>query len=76
MTLQAISQILLLLTGGAAGILVANKNKWGQILGLLSQPFWFYSNYTTQQYGALVLVIFYTFVWMWGIYIWFYKKRD
>lgn len=41
--------------------------KWAPVLGLCSQPFWFYATLTAEQYGIFVLSIFYTMAWARGI---------
>lgn len=47
--------------------------KWAPIFGLLSQPFWFYTTYVNEQWGVFILVFFYTFAWMLGIYNYWVK---
>jgi len=39
--LDTISQIGIFIFGVLGIILVARKNKWGFVFGLLSQPFWY-----------------------------------
>lgn len=75
MDYDLISQIGLSILGISAIILVAKKNKWGFVLGLLSQPFWFITSYLNQQWGVFILSIVYTFSWCFGIYEWFLKKK-
>ncbi|PIR70566.1 MAG: hypothetical protein COU46_00935 [Candidatus Niyogibacteria bacterium CG10_big_fil_rev_8_21_14_0_10_42_19] len=59
-----------------SAILIARKNKWGQIFGLAATPFWFMTSVIHNQWGIFILTVFYFFVWIYGIYNWFYKKRD
>lgn len=40
-----------------------SRRKYAPILGLLSQPFWFYSAYTAEQWGIVVMCIFYSISW-------------
>jgi nicotinamide riboside transporter PnuC len=72
---DTIAQIGITIFGVTAIILVAKKNKWGFVFGLISQPFWFISSYMNKQWGILILNVIYTFSWSYGIYNWFFKKR-
>jgi len=72
---DVVSQIGLAVFGLAAMILVANKNKWGFVLGLMSQPFWLYTSYSNHQWGIFFLSVVYVFSWAWGIYVWFYRDN-
>lgn len=42
--------------------------KFGFMLGLLSQPGWFYATWTADQWGNLLMAFVYTFMWCRGIY--------
>jgi nicotinamide riboside transporter PnuC len=72
---DTISQIGITVFGVAAIILVAKKNKWGFVFGLLSQPFWIVTSFINKQWGVLFLSIIYIGSWALGIYEWFYKKE-
>ena len=74
--LDIIAQIGITIFGVGAIILVARKNKWGFVLGLISCPFWFITSYENKQWGVFFLNIVYTCTWIYGIYVWFYKKDD
>lgn len=72
-----IVQILIFILSASAIWFVGRKEKWsriGYILGLCSQPFWFYSTIVTEQWGMLCLTIFYTYSWVQGIYNYYIKK--
>lgn len=71
-----ISQIALPILSISAMILVARKNKWGFVLGFLSQPFWIITSYINNQWGVFFVSIIYTFTWAYGIHQWFYKLND
>ncbi|KKP32936.1 MAG: hypothetical protein A2312_00695 [Candidatus Staskawiczbacteria bacterium RIFOXYB2_FULL_32_9] len=75
-----ISQIALSILSISAIILVSKKNKWGFVVGFLSQPFWIITSYINKQWGVFFISVIYTFVWAFGIYEWFYKtdkvKKD
>lgn len=70
-----ISQIAITILSATAIILVAKKNKWGFVLGLASQPFWFVTSLINQQWGVFIVSIIFTGSWMLGIYEWFFKKE-
>ena len=77
-TLDLISQIGIAVFGIIAIILVAQKNKWGFVFGLISQPFWLISSYINKQWGIFIISIVYAGTWAYGVYKWFYtdEKRD
>ena len=72
-----VSQSFILLVGGAAIWLVGRKEewrRWGYVLGLVSQPFWFYSTIRTEQWGMFVLSLWYTYSWGQGVYNYWLAK--
>ena len=71
---DTIAQVGITIFGLAAILLVAKKNKWGFVLGLLSQPFWILTSLLNKQWGIFILSLVYVFTWCLGIYEWFYKK--
>lgn len=71
-----ISQIAIVFFGAGAIILVAKKNKWGFVCGLLSQPFWFITAYVNEQWGVFLVSFIYTISWIFGIYEWFLKEKN
>lgn len=75
MTLDVISQIGITIFGVSAIILVAGKNKWGFVLGIISCPFWFITSYINHQWGVFFLNIIYTGTWIYGTYNWFRKEK-
>lgn len=74
MNIDTIAQIGVAVFGITAIILVAKKNKWGFVFGLLSQPFWFITAFVNEQWGVLFLSVIYLGTWIYGIYEWFYKE--
>jgi len=40
---------------------------YGAIIGLVAQPFWFYTTYKAKQWGVFVSCFFFTGAWMYGI---------
>jgi len=75
MDLDAISQILLSIFSITAIILVARDNKYGFILGLISQPFWFITSFINKQPGVFIANIFFTLSWIYGIERHFFRKK-
>lgn len=73
--MDLISQIGIAIFGVTAIILVAKKNKWGFVLGLISQPFWYITSFINKQWGVFFVSIIYTFSWALGIYEWFFKNK-
>ena len=51
-----------------------NIKKYACVLGLIAQPFWFYSMYQSEQWGVFVLCFFYTYAWGLGFYNGWIKK--
>lgn len=70
-----ISQVVILIFGVSAIVLVAKKNRWGFVLGLLSQPFWFITAFLHQQWGIFLVSLVYSISWIFGIYEWFLKDQ-
>jgi len=70
-----ISQIAIFILGVTSIILVARKNKWGFVFGLLAQPFWYITSFVNKQWGVFFVSIIYTFSWIYGIYEWFFKNN-
>lgn len=64
-------QIALALTGFIAIWLTQDKDesrrKYACLFGLAGQPFWFYSAYTTEQWGIFILCFAYTWAWIKGL---------
>lgn len=73
-TLDTIAQAGVFVSGVTAILLVARKNKWGFVVGLISQPFWFYTTYYHKQWGIFALNFAYLGTWLYGYYEWFYGK--
>lgn len=70
-TLEIVAQLGIAVFGILAIILVARKNKWGFVLGLISVPFWFITSIINRQWGIVILNTAYTVSWGYGIYYWF-----
>jgi len=66
-----IDQFFIAITGVTAIWLTQQGNeawkKYACLFGMAGQPFWYYSAYTAEQWGILVLCVFYTYAWWLGI---------
>lgn len=66
-----ICQIAILIGGTLTMFLLAQKNKWmrwGYIIGLVQESFWFYTTVYHHQWGVFLLCFVYTFCFLLGIY--------
>lgn len=67
-----IEQIAIALFGVTAVLLSQTASpstrRWACILGLCSQPFWFYATYKAAQWGIFGLSFIYTYAWAMGFY--------
>lgn len=70
-----IANIGIFVFGVTAIVLVARKNKWGFVFGLLSQPFWYITAFLNEQWGVILVSTVYTGSWAYGIYEWFWKNK-
>ena len=72
-----ISQIAIMIFGASAIWLVGRKEKWrkwGYVLGFMGQPFWIYTAIISEQWGILVMTLFYAYSWSQGIYNYWIKE--
>lgn len=67
---MSLDQVFIALTGMTSILLTQQKNeglkKYACILGLIGQPFWFYSSYQAEQWGIFILCFGYTYAWFVG----------
>jgi len=73
-------QIIITICGISSIWLVGRKENWrkyGYVIGLVAQPFWFIWAYQTESWGILIMSIFYAYSWAQGVYNHFeeFKKR-
>lgn len=72
-------QFAIALTGVAAIWLSQDKReswrRYSCVLGLIGQPFWFYSSWKAQQWGIFLLSIFYTWAWIRGLRMYWLRSR-
>lgn len=71
--IEQISQTMIFILGSLAIFLISVKNKYGFIVGFLSQPFWLYASWSNRQWGIFILSIIYMISWLIGIYTHFKK---
>lgn len=76
--LGIISQLVIACTGMVAIYLTQQSKeylkKYAPILGLLGQPFWYYTTLMNEQYGIFVLTLGYTYLWGLGLYNSWFKE--
>jgi len=68
--IDAALQVALAVLSIAAAYMVASDGplqRWGYVVGLLSQPAWFATAVRSKQYGILLVALFYTGAWIQGI---------
>jgi len=73
--LDLISQVAIAILGISSIVLVARKNRLGFVLGLVAQPFYYYTCIQNHQWGLLVATTGYTISWIYGIRQWYSKKE-
>ena len=73
-----IDQIMIGVTGTLAVYFSQTSNvklkRWACILGLIGQPFWFYTTYTAEQWGIFILAFIYTAGWLVGVRTYWFKE--
>jgi len=69
-------QIGIFVLSAIAGVLVTFKRdhirRWGYIVGLASEPFWFWAAYTSEQWDVFGGCVVWTIIW--GIGVWNHFK--
>lgn len=80
MMLSIISQLMIAFSGMVAIYLTQQGNlslkKYAPILGLIGQPFWYYTTLMNEQYGIFVLTLGYTYLWGLGLYNSWFKGES
>ena len=54
--------------GPIGAMLLGSGTRWGFVIGLATQPFWFYTSFRHRQWGIFVASIFYASGWAMGVY--------
>jgi len=79
MIYNIIIQTLVFLLGVSSIWFIGRKEKWsrwGYVFGILAQPLWVYISIIEEQWGILVLSVFYFYSWGQGIYNYWIKKEN
>lgn len=67
-TKMEIASQVMILVGAASMVFVGGGNRWGFVMALLIQPFWYYTTWRNRQWGVLSASLIYTVAWALGIY--------
>ena len=74
-----ITEIMIFVLGSGAAFLLNLNNRWsrwGAVVGLISEPFWFLSAYMSGSWGIFAVSFIYTFSYIIGVYnFWIRDKR-
>jgi hypothetical protein len=54
--------------GPVGAILLGSGSRWGFVVGLATQPFWFYTSLRHRRWGIFIASMFYASGWVLGIY--------
>ena len=54
--------------GPVGAMLLGVGSRWGFLVGLATQPFWFYTSFRHRQWGIFIASIFYAIGWAVGAY--------
>ena len=74
----SIPQIGIVFFGASAIWLVGRKDKWqkwGYIVGLFGQPFWYWTAISLGQWGLFIITSLYTLSWLRGVYNYWIKPH-
>ncbi|OGG97109.1 MAG: hypothetical protein A2527_13240 [Candidatus Lambdaproteobacteria bacterium RIFOXYD2_FULL_50_16] len=74
--LDQVAQVAIVLLGGGSIWLIGRKEswmRWGYIVGLISQPFWFWAAWRAEQWGLFLLCFWYLYSWSQGIWNYWFK---
>jgi hypothetical protein len=61
--------------GALSVFLLGRGNRWGFVIGLVVQPFWYYTAINHRQWGLVAASVIYTYGWLMGFYRTFMKKH-
>jgi len=50
--------------------------RWGFVVGLMGQPFWFWSSWQHEQWGIFAVSVWYTYAWLQGIWNFWIKPAE
>lgn len=66
---------------GVSAIFLVNRHephirRWGPVMGIISQPAWFYATWQAEQWGIFALSVFYAYSWAMGVYNGWLRSPD
>lgn len=68
--MKVLNQVMIFVLSALAGLLVAQADdemrKWGYIVGLASEPFWFWASIESRQWGVFGGCVVWTVIWAIG----------
>ena len=76
--LDIVAQYIIMILGPMAVWVVGWKNKyrrWGYLIGLAAQPFWFITLAYNHQWPVFAAALVYTFAWLIGTWNFWIKRR-
>lgn len=76
--INTVCQVMIFVFGVITIFLLAQKNRWqrwGYVVGLTGEIFWFISAFRTEQWGIFALSFVYTTCFILGIYNYFIRKE-
>jgi hypothetical protein len=54
--------------GPVGAMLLGSGSRWGFVIALATQPFWFYTSFRHRQWGIFIASLFYASGWAIGVY--------
>ena len=73
-----ITEVMIFVLGSGAIFLLNLNNRWsrwGAVLGLISQPFWFLSSYASGSWGIFAVSFTYTISYIIGVYNFWLRNK-
>jgi hypothetical protein len=72
--MEVVSQIAIF-CGALSVFFLGKGNRWGFVIGLVVQPFWYYTSITHEQWGLVAASFIYTYGWLSGFHRTFIKHQ-
>ena len=75
--LLTIAEVMIFVLGSLAVFLLNTNSRWskyGAIVGLLSEPFWFLSAWASESWGIFAVSFIYTLSYILGVYSFWFRK--
>lgn len=74
--IDVVCQVAIAVIGLSSTYLLTRNNRWGSVVGISQQPFWFFTTIYHGQWGIFLLSCVYLVVWAQGIYRSFFQKSS